>query len=330
MDTWKEVNLSDFFRELAFNTIMRMVGGKRLSSSEDPFEVVPFMNICDYVPILRWIGFRGHEKKLVRAYKKRDKFLQGLIDEGRRNLGEKSCSIEKQNMTIVEALLALQEAEPEYYTDDIVKGMILIMFTAGIDTSSLAMQWAMSLMLNHPNVLEKAKNEIESHVKQGHLLEESDIPKLTYLRCIINETLRLFPIAPLLVPHHSWTDCRINGYDIPAGADCLVNVWAIHRDPKVWEEPLKFKPERFEGVEMGCEGFKFLPFGKGRRACPGSNLAMRSVGLALGTLIQCLEWERVEDLMVDLEEKGGILTIHRDKPLMALYKPRLHIIDSIS
>lgn len=204
------------------------------------------------------------------------------------------------------------------------------MFTAGTDTTSLTMQWAMSLLLDHPEVLEKAKIELKNKIPQGHLIEESDLPKLPYLSCITNETLRLFPAAPLLLPHFASEDCTINGYRVPKDTTLFVNAWAIHRDPNVWEEPTKFKPERFEGIELGSDqGFKFLPFGKGRRACPGNTLAMRFVGLVLGTLIQWFDWKRLGPEMVDLQEKGG-LTIHKAKPLKALCRPRQDMINSLS
>ena len=203
------------------------------------------------------------------------------------------------------------------------------MFTAGTDTSFLTMQWAMSLLLNHPEVLEKARNEIDEHIGQGRLIEDSDFPKLPYLRCIINETLRLFPAAPLLVPHFSSEDCTISGYKIPRNTTLMINAWAIHRDPNLWEEPTKFKPERFEGIDVGCEGFKFIPFGKGRRTCPGNTLAIRFVALTLGTLIQCFEWKRLGQELVDLEERSS-LTMHKVKPLDALCKPRLSMINFAS
>lgn len=108
----------------------------------------------------------------------------------------------------------------------------------------------MSLLLNHPEVLEKARVELETHVGNDRLIDEEDLSKLPYLQCIISETFRLFPAAPMLVPHQSSDDCKIGGYDIPRGTMLLVNAWAIHRDPKVWDDPTSFMPERFEGVEV--------------------------------------------------------------------------------
>lgn len=177
----------------------------------------------------------------------------------------------------------------------------------------------MSLLLNHPEVLEKAKAEIDDHVGKDRLVDEADLPKLKYLQSIISETLRLYPAAPMLVPHESSDDCTVAGFHIPRGTMLLVNAWAIHRDPLLWEDPESFKPKRFEGVQ--AESWKLLPFGMGRRACPGSGLAQCVVGLALATLVQCFEWKRVSEEVVDLTEGKG-LTMPKPEPLMARCEAR--------
>ncbi|KAK2972532.1 hypothetical protein RJ640_006598 [Escallonia rubra] len=153
------------------------------------------------------------------------------------------------------------------------------------------MEWALSLLVNHPKVLEKARAELDSYVGQDRLVYETDIPKLQYLQSIVNETLRLYPTAPLLVPHESSDDSTVGGFDVPRGTMLLVNAWAMHRDRAVWDDPTTFKPERFEGRENG--GHNFVPFGMGRRQCPGAGLANRVVALALAAMIQCFDWERV-------------------------------------
>ncbi|KAI6685726.1 hypothetical protein NL676_031639 [Syzygium grande] len=123
------------------------------------------------------------------------------------------------------------------------------MLAAGTDTSSVTIEWAMSLLLNHPDVLKKAQAELDGVVGRDHLAYEADIYKLPCLQNIINEALRLFPPAPLLVAHESSEDCTIRGFDVPKGTMILVNAWAIQRDPKVWDDPTSFKPERYEGLE---------------------------------------------------------------------------------
>ena len=207
------------------------------------------------------------------------------------------------------------------------------MLTAGRETSTLTTEWAMLLLLNHPKALQKLRTEIDNSVGHGRLVDESDIPKLPYLRCVVNETLRLYPAAPLLIPHHASEDCRVGGYDIPKGTIVLANAWAVHRDPKLWEEPEKFMPERFEAKGlMDNEEFnsKFLPFGIGRRACPGANLGIRSVSLAVGTFIQCFDWDKVEqDGQLDTDFTNRV-TMKKVNHLEALCVPRQESIQLLS
>ena len=174
------------------------------------------------------------------------------------------------------------------------------MMTAGVDTSTVTMEWALSLLLNHPDVLESARQEIERHVGGARLVEESDLPKLIRIQNIINETLRLFPSVPLLAPHEPSQDCTIAGYHVQKGTMVLINAWAIHRDPNLWEDHLSFKPLRFEGIKGEDYRLKLMPFGLGRRACPGASLAHSVVGLVLAALIQCFEWKKVGEENVDL------------------------------
>lgn len=194
------------------------------------------------------------------------------------------------------------------------------MLLAGTDTSAVALEWAMSNLLNHPNVLKKAKAELDSQIGQERLIDEPDIAKLPYLQNIMSETLRLYPAAPLLVPHRTSDECTIGGYNVPRDTIVLINAWAIHRDPRLWDDPTSFKPERFDNIEVK-DGHKFMPFGMGRRACPGASMAHRMVNLALGSLIQCFEWERVGDEKVDMTEGKGV-TMPKVEPLEAMCKAR--------
>ncbi|XP_003635481.1 cytochrome P450 81Q32 [Vitis vinifera] len=323
-----KVELRPMLTELTFNIITRMVAGKRYYGEGVEFEEAKRFreiiseafklseassNPTDFLPILRWIGFGDHEKKLKKTMRETEVILQGLIDEHRG--GNDRGSVDNNSM--IDHLLSLQTTEPEYYTDDIIKGLVLILILAGTDTSAATMEWAMTLLLNHPDVLKKAKAELDIHVGKDRLIEESDLPELRYLQRIISETLRLFPVAPLLVPHMSSDDCQIGGFDIPGGTFLLINAWAIHRDPQVWEDPTSFIPERFQNGER--ENYKLLPFGIGRRACPGAGLAHRVVGLALGSLIQCYDWKRISKTTIDTTEGKG-LTMPKLEPLEAMCK----------
>ncbi|KAK8918422.1 Isoflavone 2'-hydroxylase [Platanthera zijinensis] len=199
---------------------------------------------------------------------------------------------------------------------------------AGTHTSSITIEWAVSLLLNNPEKLEKLMHEIDDRVGSGRLLEESDLPKLPYLNSVISETLRMYPAGPLLVPHESVKECKVGGCTVPGGTMVLVNVYAIQRDPEIWPEPTKFLPERFT-EDSKLERGKIFPFGMGRRRCPGEALAMREVGLVLGTLVQCFEWRRVDSEDVDMKEGSG-LSLPKEHPLQALCRPRQSMISMLA
>ncbi|XP_062212476.1 cytochrome P450 81Q32-like [Phragmites australis] len=282
-------------------------------------EIVPYLgtaNRWDYLPMLRLFDVFGVRNKILAAVSRRDTFLRRLIDAERRRLDDGS---ESENKSVIAVLLTLQKSEPEVYTDTMIMSLCANLFGAGTETTSTTTEWAMSLLLNHPEALKKAQAEIDASVGTSRLLTADDVPRLGYLHCVINETLRLYPAAPLLLPHESSTDCKVGGYDVPRGTMLLVNVYAIHRDPAVWDDPGTFRPERFE--DGSAEGRLLMPFGMGRRKCPGETLALRTIGLVLGTLIQCFDWDRVDGVEVDMTESGG-LTIPRALPLEAMCKPR--------
>ncbi|XP_022034064.1 cytochrome P450 81Q32-like [Helianthus annuus] len=331
------VNMKSAFYELTLNIMMRMISGKRYFGGDiveveeegrrfrkildEAFSLAGASNLGDYLPILSWFGVKGLEKKLLLLREKKDVFFQGLIEQLReKHVNEKNNK--KKKKTMIEVLLSLQESDPEYYTDKMIRSFVLIILSAGTETSLGTMEWALSLLLNNPHVLKKAQNEIDIHVGNNRLIKESDISDLPYLRCILNETLRLYPAAPLLTPRSSSKDCVVGGYHIPSGTMLLVNQWAIHHDPNLWTDPERFIPERFEGLEGWRDGFKLMPFGSGRRNCPGEGLALRVVGLTLGLLIQCFDWERMSEDMVDMTEAPG-LTMPKLKPLVAKCRPRV-------
>ncbi|MED6220422.1 hypothetical protein PIB30_044666 [Stylosanthes scabra] len=318
--------------ELTFNTIMRMVCGKRYYGDEcdgttaeeakkfrdvmdDMAKFGLSSNLGDFVPLVRWFDFSGDNKKLQMIGERMDALFQGLIDEHR--------SKKESSNTMIDHLLSFQESQPEYYTDQIMKGLIMAMMVAGTETSAITIEWALSNLLNNPQVLEKARMELDNHIGQERLLEEGDLNKLTYLHKIISETLRLNPAAPMLLPHLSSQDCTLGGYHVPRNTLVFVNAWAIHRDPELWAQPATFRPERFENPETSNSNnpYALMPFGMGRRACPGSGLAQRTVGLTLGSLIQCFEWNRIGDEEIDMTEGHGTL-MSKAIPLEAQCKAR--------
>jgi cytochrome P450 len=184
------------------------------------------------------------------------------------------------------------------------------------------MEWAMAELLCNPEALSKAKLELKQVIGEGHPVEESDISRLPYLQAILKETLRLHPSTPLLLPRKAGADVEIYGYIIPKGAQVLVNAWAIGRDPTLWENANLFMPDRFLESEIDVKGrnFEIIPFGSGRRICPGLPLAIRVLHLMLGSLIHTFDWKlengvNCEDM--NMEEKFGI-TLQRAHPLRAV------------
>jgi len=177
--------------------------------------------------------------------------------------------------------------------------------------------------MKNPEALKRAQEEIEEEVGRERKVEACDVKKLVYLQAIVKETLRLYPPGPLLVPHEAREDCYIQGHHVPKGTRVFANVWKLHRDPSVWSEAEKFSPERFLNGEVD-EGqhFEYLPFGSGRRACPGSTLATQVTLITLARLLQAFHLEVPVDEPVDLEEGLGI-TLPKINPLQILFSSRL-------
>ncbi|KAK9080240.1 hypothetical protein SSX86_001916 [Deinandra increscens subsp. villosa] len=329
------VDLRSEFSGFMFNVMTRMMGGKRyygdLDGGEteeakrfgdliaDTEEVISETKILDMLPNLRWFFAGKFEKKFAAVQKRRDDFMQEWIDEFRAD-----GLVNEGKKTLLQILLSFQDADPDYYTDSMIKSLSQALLHGGINTTVETMEWAMTLLLNNPHVLIKAQTEIDSVVGCDRLVNETDISKLPYLQCIIKETLRMHPVAPLLLPHESSKDCVVGGYHIPKGTMLFVNVWAIQNDPNIWDSPDIFTPERFEGKESISKvenGLIMMPFGSGRRRCPGENLALRIVELALASMIQCFDWKRVGEGLVDMSESGGF-TAPKAQALVAKYRTR--------
>lgn len=200
------------------------------------------------------------------------------------------------------------------------------MLLAAFDTSTVTLTWALSLLLNNYNVLERIKDELDTHVGREKCVDESDLKNLIYLQAVIKETLRLYPPVPLLLPHEAMEDCNIDGYHIQKGTRIVTNASKIHRDPMVWEKPNDFMPERFlsshKDVDVKGNNFELIPFGSGRRMCPGLSLGLQTVQLTLASLIQGFDIRRPSNEPIDLLESCGVTNL-RATPLQALLVPRL-------
>ncbi|PUZ67640.1 hypothetical protein GQ55_3G452100 [Panicum hallii var. hallii] len=310
------------------NVIMAMVAGQRMpeeqvlrfkAMTEAGLAAAGAANRHDSLPVLRLLDFGRTRRRLAGLAKARRQFGQSILDDYRRRHPRGADAKETASRTVIGDLLR----SPEPLDDVVMRSVCLSLLQAGTDTSSSTIEWAMALLLNNPDVLGKATAEIHSVVGTSRLLQESDLAGLPYLRCVITETLRLKPLAPSHVPHEASRDCVVaGGYAVARGTMVLVDVYSMQRDPDAWEEPERFLPERFmAGGEVDGESRWMMPFGMGRRRCPGEGLALRTVGVALGVMLQCFEWERVGGKEVDMREGSG-LTMPMDVPLVALCRPR--------
>ncbi|XP_061373717.1 3,9-dihydroxypterocarpan 6A-monooxygenase [Gastrolobium bilobum] len=258
----------------------------------------------------------GYGKKLSKIVGKFDQILERIMKDHEEKEGTGDM------MDIMLQVYRDPHAEVRLTRNDI-KAFFLDIFLAGTDTSSVASQWTMAEIMNNPRVLKKLRTEIDAVVGTSRLVSESDVPNLPYLQAIVKEVLRLHPPAPFAL-RQSIEDCRVNGYDVKGQTRTLINVYAIMRDPEAWVNPEEFIPERFlEGINGGAEheikmngdDFRYIPFGFGRRGCPGASLALTAIHVTIAALFQCFEWKIKGGDKVNIEE-GSSFSTGLAKPLV--------------
>lgn len=183
----------------------------------------------------------------------------------------------------------------------------------------------MAELVKNPESMGKVRQELATEVDQS-FPKESHLPHLPYLQACVREALRLHPPAPFLLPHRALASCEVMNYTIPVDAQVLVNVWALGRDPTFWEDPLQFKPERFLDSTLDYKGndYGFLPFGAGRRICPGIPMAAKHVPLVLASLVHFFDWSlpgEIDPNGLDMSEKFAV-TLQKEQPLLLIPKVR--------
>ncbi|KAL3536917.1 hypothetical protein ACH5RR_000283 [Cinchona calisaya] len=277
-------------------------------------------NPADYFPYLKVLDPKGIRRSTKHCFLKLYGIFDDIIDE--RLLVRDSSESRKDDL--LEALLDYTMKNKSEFSRNDLKGLLLDLFLAGTDTSASTVEWTIAELIRNPRKLEKARAELTSVIgKKQKIFQESDISRLPYLQAVIKESFRLHPPAPFLVPHKAQADVEINGYTVPKNAQLLVNIWATGRDSNVWSDPEMFVPERFLQSEMDVRGqhFELIPFGSGRRICPGLPLAYLMVHLMVAILIHNFELKledgmiRVEDM--DMDEVFG-LTIQKAVPLKVI------------
>ncbi|RAL41234.1 hypothetical protein DM860_010028 [Cuscuta australis] len=267
-------------------------------------------NVVDFLPVLKIFDPQGVRRHTASYLTRFFRVLDRLIDDRvRKREGESYLS----NNDMLDTLLDISQEDIKRMDRKKIRHLLLDLLVAGTDTTAYGLEKALSELVHNPEVMSKAKRELEQTIGLGKAMEESDIGRLPYLEAVVKESLRLHPPAPLLLPRRAKTDVLVpGGYTIPRGAQVLINEWAIGRSETAWEDANSFLPERFLGSEIDVKGrhFKLTPFGSGRRICPGSPLAIRMMHLMLGSLINSFDWR--------LEGNMDPKDMDFDKPLRAI------------
>ncbi|KAK3038275.1 hypothetical protein RJ639_029863 [Escallonia herrerae] len=250
-----------------------------------------------------------------------DKVLDSIIND---HLAKSAAGDESGDDDLIDVLLKLRSSDDCPLTMTNIKAIILDIFAGGTDNSSATLEWAMSEMRRNPKVMAKAQAEVRQALKGKKKITGEDVHELHYLKLVIKETLRLHPPAPLL-PREVREECQINGYDMPIEAKVIVNLWAIGRNKRQWPDADSFRPERFEGSSVTFQGtnFEYIPFGAGRRICPGIQFAAASIELSLALLLNQFDWNLPDGIKPeesDMTERFGI-SVRKKNPLYVIPTP---------
>lgn len=281
-------------------------------------------NLSDFFPAVAPLDPQRLRKRLARVFRRLHAVFDAQIDR-RVRVRERDAGEPPKN-DFLDVLLAYRSPDDGRGFDrQTLRSLLTDLFSAGTDTSAGTVEWAMAELLKNPSSMAKARQELSQVIGSRSELEESDIAQLKYLQAIVKEVFRLHPPAPFLLPRQAAATTELRGYTVPKGTRVLVNVWAIGRDRELWSEPEEFMPERFMEKEVDFRGrdFELLPFGSGRRICPGMPLATRMVHLMVASLLWRFEWRlprEVEANGVDMGEKFGMI-LGLATPPQALAQP---------
>ncbi|KAL4578695.1 hypothetical protein LXL04_014824 [Taraxacum kok-saghyz] len=305
-------NLGDGFREV-ISGVMDIVGEA---------------NMSDLFPALTRFDIQGVQQKMKNQFKKFDAILQRIIDD-RMRLKPEETTDQKGRKDFVQILLELKEQNTaSSFNLTQIKAFLVDFFIAGTDTTTVMAEWTMTEVLKHRDIMKKIQEELEQVVGQNNIVEESHLTKLRYLEAVVKETFRLHPALPLLVVRCPSKACTVGGYTVPKGSNVYLNVWAIHRDPNYWENPLEFDPDRFlnpDGTtKFSYKGMNtnFLAFGSGRRRCPGVPMAEKMLMYLLASLLHSFNWTLPDEKEREMPDKFGVV-LKKGNPLIAIPSQRL-------
>ncbi|KAF2301933.1 hypothetical protein GH714_030516 [Hevea brasiliensis] len=344
--TASQVNIGEMLFALTRNITYRAAFGSLSHEGQDEFmkilqefsKLFGAFNIADFFPWLDWIRGQGFNKRLMKARQSLDGFIDTIIDEHVRkkksdkdnNKDESPVEIETETeKDMVDELLAFyshEDAKNAFYdsqstiklTRDNIKAIIMDVMFGGTETVASAIEWSLAELMRSPEDLNKVQQELKEVVGLNRLVHESDLGKLTYLKCVLKETLRLHPPIPLFL-HETAEDSVIAGYRIPAKSRIMINAWAIGRDPNAWHDPDRFNPSRFlkDGApDFKGSNFEFIPFGSGRRSCPGMQLGLYAMEMSVAHLLHCFKWELpngMEASELDMNDVFGLTAPRADR-----------------
>ncbi|KAL5558163.1 hypothetical protein UlMin_034374 [Ulmus minor] len=331
------VEMKQWVADINLNVSLKMVAGKRFSGENSQkeaqrcqkamreiFHLTGLFLVGDAIPFLRWLDLGGHEKAMKKTLKEIDSLFEEWFNEHRRRRDSDDFDGDKDFMDVMLSILGRSSVLGHLDAVTVNKATSLNLITGGTDTTTITLVWALCLILNNNSVLQKIHEELDIHVGKERLVNESDISNLLYLQSVVKETLRLYPAGPLSGAREFTKDCVLGGYYIPKGTRLMTNLWKIQTDPRVWSDPLEFKPERFlttnKDVDVTGKHFELIPFGAGRRACPGIKFGIQMTHLVLAGLLQAFDVST--DGLVDMTAIFG-LTNCKATPLDVLVKPRL-------
>ncbi|CAM8976016.1 unnamed protein product [Rhodiola kirilowii] len=352
-NTGSPVNLGDLVFSLTRNITYKSAFGSSSIHGHEEFvkilqefsKLFGAFNVTDFLPWMGWIVGRKFSKRLEQARKSLDGFIDKIIDEHaakwkRKEMGE--CREEWESDMVDEMMAFYTENGGEEKVDDEllqkqnssikfskdhIKALIMDVMFGGTETVASAIEWAMAELMKNPEHLKKVQSEMDAVVTTGRQVEVADIEKLSYLKAVLKETLRLHPPIPLL-RHETTQATTISSYFIPAKTEVMVNAWAIGRDATAWPEPEKFDPARFlnpNAPDFKGSDFEFIPFGSGRRSCPGMQLGLYALQLTVARLVHSFDWELPEGMNpseLSMDDMFG-LTAPRASRLVAVPTYRL-------
>ncbi|RAL42454.1 hypothetical protein DM860_016741 [Cuscuta australis] len=333
--------IKDYLSTLSLNIISRMVVGKNyLQQSNDIVSPGEFkkmidewfvlngvLDIGDSIPWIAFMDVQGNVKKMKALGKKFDTFLEHVLEDHIDRMVAEGDKFVAMDMVDVLLQLADDPSNEIKIGRDGVKGFTQDLLAGGTESSAMTVEWAMSELLKKPETLGKAIEELDRVIGQEKWVEEKDMLNLPYIQAIVKETMRLHPVAPMLAPHQCREDSNVASYDVPKGTRVLVNVWTIGRDPTLWDKPNEFIPERFIGKQIDVKGgdFELLPFGAGRRMCPGYSLGLKVIQASLANFLHGFKWTLPDGLTpndLNMEETFGLST-PKKSPLFVVIESRL-------